>query len=243
MPMNGTVITPKARSFPVALVTSSLGKKYLAAVTGFISFGYIVGHMLGNLQIFLGQDRLNAYAEFLHSLGAGLWIIRIVLGAAFAIHIWMGIQLKLENWSARPMGYQSKATIQADLASRTMIWTGLIVFAFFMFHILQFTARVTDPSYQKLFDEAGRVDVYSMVILGFRNTFVSVFYIIAVGLLCYHLTHGFKSMWQSIGWNKPQYDKCLGRLAWALSIIIFLGFSSVPVAVLTGLVKLPMEGI
>ncbi len=241
--MDSTVITPQARSLPVALVTSSLGKKYLAAITGFISFGYILGHMAGNLQIFLGQDQLNGYAEFLHSLGAGLWIIRIVLGAAFAIHIWMGLQTKLQNWAARPVGYIKDDTVQASFASRTMIWTGIIVFAFFVFHILQFTSRVVDPQYQQLFDEAGRPDVYTMVILGFSNSFVSIFYIIAVGLACYHLTHGFKSMWQSMGWNKPKYERSLKALAWVLSVIIFLGFTAVPFSVLTGIVKLPVEGI
>jgi succinate dehydrogenase / fumarate reductase cytochrome b subunit len=241
--MNSTVITHQTRSIPATLVTSSVGKKYLAAITGFVSFAYILGHMAGNLQIFLGQDQLNGYAEFLHSLGAGLWIIRIILGGAFAIHIWMGIQTKLQNWSARPRGYVKGDTVQASLASRTMIWTGIIVFAFFVFHILQFTARVVDPSYQQLFDEAGRPDVYSMVILGFSNTFVSLFYIFAVGLACYHLTHGFKSMWQSMGWNKTGSERTLKVLAWILSIVIFLGFTAVPFAVLTGIVKLPMEGI
>lgn len=241
--MDSTVVTPKLRSLPAALVTSSLGKKYLAAVTGSAAFVYILGHMAGNLQIFLGQDQLNGYAEFLHSLGAGLWIIRIVLGTLFAIHIWMGVQTKLENWAARPVGYVKRDTVQADLASRIMIWTGILVFAFFVFHILQFTARVVDPSYQQLFDEAGRPDVYTMVILGFRNTFVSVSYIIAVGLACYHLTHGFKSMWQSMGWNTPKSDRFLHYLAWVLAVLIFLGFTAVPFAVLTGIVKLPTEGI
>ncbi len=221
----------------------SLGKKYLAAVTGSAAFVYILGHMAGNLQIFLGQDQLNSYAEFLHSLGAGLWAIRIVLGTLFAIHIWMGIQTKLENWAARPVGYVKSGTVQADFASRTMIWTGLIVFGFFVFHILQFTSRVVDPAYQRLFDEAGRPDVYSMVILGFRNTATSIFYIVAVGLVCYHLTHGFKSMWQSMGWNTPKSDRVLHYLAWTLAILIFLGFTAVPIAVLTGIVNLPTEVI
>ena len=205
--MDTTVITHQARSIPAALVTSSLGKKYLAAVTGFISVRIRSRpHGRQSADIFRPGSRLNGYAEFLHSLGAGLWIVRIVLGTAFAVHIWMGIQTKLQNWSARPVGYVKEDTVQAGLASRTMIWTGIIVFVFFVFHILQFTSRVVDPSYQQLFDEAGRPDVYSMVILGFRNTLVSVFYILAVGLACYHLTHGFASMWQSMGWNRPRYD-------------------------------------
>ncbi|MEW6050553.1 MAG: succinate dehydrogenase cytochrome b subunit [Candidatus Zixiibacteriota bacterium] len=236
-----TAVTSRARSLPGILITSSVGKKILMAVTGFVSFGYVVGHMAGNLQIFVGQDRLNAYAEALHSLGAMLWLIRLFLLACIVIHIWMGIQLKLENWSARPVGYRKRDTVQASLASRTMIWTGLLIGTFVVYHLLHFTVRTTDPRFADLVDSLGRYDVYSMVILGFRNLYISGFYIVAVGLLCYHLSHGIASMFQTIGWCNERVKTPLERISMAVSTLIFLGYISVPIAVLAGVVKLPGE--
>lgn len=232
----------KARSFPLVLVSSSVGKKYLVAVTGIISFGYIIGHMLGNLQLFAGQDQINTYAEMLHSLGPMLWVIRIVLLAAFILHIWLGIQLKLENMAARPVAYAKKENQKAKLSGRTMWLTGLMVLAFFVYHILHFTARTTDARFATLVDAEGRYDVYSMVILGFQNTLLSGFYIVAVGLLCYHLSHGLYSMFQSMGWNNGDSNPKLERGAVLLSILIFLGYCSIPVAVMAGWVQLPGGG-
>lgn len=226
-----------------AFTRASIGKKVLMAVSGIVAFGYILGHMLGNLQIFLGQDQLNAYAETLHSLGGGLWLIRIVLLFFFVLHIWLGIKLKAENMQAKPAPYQVRATVRASLSSRTMIWTGLTVLAFFIYHVLHFTARTTDPRFLQLpLDTAGRYDVYSMVVLGFQSYVISVFYVIAVGLLCFHLSHGIYSMFQSLGLTSSDCNKPLHRFAQVVALIVFLGFSAVPVAVLSGAVKLPPAG-
>ncbi len=238
-----TVLSSKAQSLPSLLIGTSVGKKILMALTGFVAFGYVAGHMLGNLQIFLGQDRLNAYAEALHSLGPLLWVIRIFLLAAFAAHIWLGTVLKLENMAARPVSYAKPITVQATFASRTMIITGLTILAFFVYHILHFTARVTNPDFANLTDGHGRYDVYSMVIMGFRNGYISTFYLIAVGFLCYHLSHGIASMFQSIGLNGQRCETPLKRLGTAISIIFFVGYASVPTAILLGLVKLPGEAM
>ncbi len=215
----------------------------MMAISGLVAFGYIIGHMLGNLQIFLGQDRLNAYAEALHSLGGGLWVIRIVLLFFFILHIWLGIKLKAENLKAKPVHYKFNETVKASLSSRTMIWTGLTVLAFFIYHVLHFTARTTDPRFLKLpLDMEGRYDVYSMVVLGFQNYAIAIFYIIAVGLLCYHLSHGIYSMFQSLGLTTSSCNKPLHRAARLIAVIVFLGFSAVPAAVLSGAVKLPTAG-
>jgi len=230
-------------SFPAHLTQSSIGKKILTAVTGFIAFGYVVGHMVGNLQIFIGQDQINTYAEALHSLGPLLWVVRSFLLLAFGIHIWLGIQLKLENWSARPVAYKNETTQQASLASRTMIWTGLIIASFVVYHLLHFTVRTTNPEYATLTDSLGRVDVYSMVILGFSNYLISLFYLLSVGLLSYHLSHGVASMFQSLGLNSPHWQKRLDALAWLAAIVLFLGYASVPVAVALEYVTLPGGGI
>ncbi len=165
-----TTAVSKARTFPLVLISSSIGKKFLVAVTGFISFGYIIGHMLGNLQIFAGQNQINMYAEALHSLGPLLWVIRAVLLAAFIIHIWLGLQLKLENMAARPVNYTKQDPQKSKLSGRTMWLTGLMVLAFFVYHVLHFTARTTDARFATLaLDAEGRYDVYSMVILGFQQ--------------------------------------------------------------------------
>jgi succinate dehydrogenase / fumarate reductase cytochrome b subunit len=168
----------------------------------------------------------------LHSLGPLLWVVRAILILFIFLHVWKGIQLKLENWAARPVKYAKNSTVQATLASRTMIWTGIVILAFLIYHILHYTARTTNPEFQNYFDSLGRVDVYHMVIVGFSNPVVSIFYIIAVGLACFHLTHAFSSMFQTVGLTTPKTLKRLEALGMALAIVLFLGFSSVPVAVL-----------
>lgn len=237
-----TTAVSKARTFPFALLSSSVGKKFLVAVTGFISFGYIIGHMLGNLQLFAGQNQINKYAEALHSLGPLLWVIRAVLLAAFIVHIWLGLQLKLENMAARPVNYTKQKPQKSKLSGRTMWLTGLMVLAFFIYHILHFTARTTDARFANLVDAEGRYDVYSMVILGFQQVPLSICYVIAVGLLCYHLSHGFYSMFQSLGLNNSDNNPKLERCAAVISLLLFLGYSSIPVAVMAGWVQLPGGG-
>jgi succinate dehydrogenase / fumarate reductase cytochrome b subunit len=213
------------------------------AVTGLIALLFVIGHMLGNLQIFMGQDQINTYAEKLRDLGPLLWVIRGFLFLVIVFHIWTGIQLKLENVSARPDSYAYRQYRKASLASRTMFWTGLIIFAFVAYHLAHFTMQWTNPSYQTLFDAQGRHDVYSMMILGFQNVWVSLFYIIAVGLLCYHLSHGTASMFQSMGFNDPRYQPTLDKIGITLSLILFIGYVAIPLSVLAGIVKLPTGGM
>ena len=137
--MNATLQEATATTVTSALNVRSVGKKLLMAVTGFVAIGYVVGHMLGNLQIFIGQDQLNTYAEALHSMGPLLWVVRAFLILAFGVHIWKGLQLKLENMASRPIAYHRKEYVEASLASRTMVLSGLTVLAFVIYHILHFT--------------------------------------------------------------------------------------------------------
>jgi succinate dehydrogenase / fumarate reductase cytochrome b subunit len=225
------------------LIVRSVGKKVLMAVSGVIALCFVTGHMVGNLQVFMGPDQLNTYAETLHRMGSAIWIIRLSLLAVFIVHIYMGVQLKLENLASRPVGYNRTDTVKATLASRTMIWTGLIVFAFVVYHLLHFTVRTTNPEFQTLVDSAGKADVYSMVIIGFQNYLVSAFYIIAVGLLCYHLSHGIASMFQSIGWTGPASLERLDKMATIVAILLWLGYISIPMSVLSGLLTLPERGV
>ena len=240
--MNISVTSKPPTSFPAHILDISIGKKILMAVTGFVAFGFVSGHMLGNLQVFIGQNQMNSYAEKLQSLGPALWGIRLFLLATFVIHVWFGIQLKLEAWAARPISYRNANTLKATLASRTMIWSGLIIFAFLVYHLLHYTVRVTNPEFASLTDPQGRPDVYTMVILGFSNVAISIFYMIAVGLLSYHLSHGVASMFQSLGLNTEEWQVRLHRLAWVATVLLFAGYASIPLAVLTGYTKLVPGG-
>ncbi|HEX3469781.1 MAG TPA: succinate dehydrogenase cytochrome b subunit [Silvibacterium sp.] len=211
---------------------STNGKKIVMAVTGAILFAFVIGHMLGNLQVFEGPEKLNAYSHFLHSVGELLWPVRIVLLAAVALHITATVQLALRNKKARPVGYSRKEAINSSYASRTMYWSGPIVLAFIIFHLLHFTGGIIHP--QATFVEG---DVYGNVVAGFQVWWVSVWYIFAVSLLGLHLRHGIWSMFQSVGLNHPRYTPLLKSAAIWIAVVIVLGYISIPISVLLGLVK------
>jgi len=220
--------------------TSTLGRKYIMGLTGFGLVGFIVIHMLGNLQIFLGQEVLNQYAVLLKSSAEVLWGFRIALLGMIFLHIAAAVSLVIDNRKARPVGYVDKSTVQASYASRTMKYSGIIVLAFAVYHILHFTAKVTHPNYHEMkapLDGKMVPDVYGMVVHGFSNPWISLFYIISVGLLCMHMSHGVSSMFQSLGLMTRNNEGLLKLSAKGLSVAIFLGMSSVPVAVLLNIVN------
>ncbi len=212
----------------------------IVAVTGVILILFVLGHLLGNLQIFLGPDWINGYAEHLRIFGSiPLWIIRAFLIVVVLAHIYYTIRLAAENRRARREQYQRRDFVKASFASRHMVMSGVILLAFIIFHLLQFTFRTTDPRFATLpMDPLGHYDVYSMMVLGFMSPVVSAFYIFAMFLLCLHLSHGSSSFFQSLGLNDKKLTPRLalaGRIfAWAL----FVGYSSIPAAVLLGWVKL-----
>lgn len=214
----------------------SLVKKYLMAGTGLVMVLFVLGHMLGNLQVFSGSpEAINHYAHFLKSLGELLWVVRIFLLACIIVHVWMAILLAGENRAARPQNYARDVTVQASYASRTMLWSGLIILAFILFHLAQFTLLVVEPKYSHLIyilDGHEVADVYATMILGFANPAVSGFYILAVWLLCVHLSHGVSSMFQSVGLRNEKWRQKLNQAAQAYGLIIFVGFASIPTAVL-----------
>lgn len=237
-----SIASPPSAARVIRPTATSIAGKFAVAVTGLISFGYVFGHMAGNLQVFLGQDRLNTYAAGLKSLGPLLWFIRAFLLAAFIGHIYMATKLKLQNMAARPVAYRRKDTVKATLASRTMILSGLTVLAFVIYHVLHFTAHVTNPEYALLTDSLGRPDVYSMVIIGFSSVPVSSFYILAVLLLSIHLSHGVSSMFQSLGFVNDRSRKAIDMIGWVFSALVFVGFTAVPVGVMLRIVTLPSGG-
>lgn len=220
------------------VLTSSLGKKYIMAITGFGLVGFTIIHMLGNLQIFLGQDTLNAYATLLKASAEVLWAFRIGLVAMAVLHIAAAVGLVIENRKARPAGYEVEKNT-ATWASRTMPITGIIVASFVIFHILHFTVGAIGSDYYAHNlppDAEGRADVYTMVVEGFSNPWISGFYILSVGLLCWHLSHGVSSMFQSLGLRNRRSAPLLDRVATGVSLVVFLGMSSVPAAILFNLI-------
>lgn len=221
--------------------TSSIGKKVIMAVTGLILVGFIIGHLLGNLQIFAPPEVINAYAYYLHSLGPILWVVRLFLLVAVVLHIWAAVSLTIENRRARPDKYLKKQRVRASYASLTMRSSGFIVLAFILFHLAHYTFQVINPGYREMVYtlESGIEvqNVHAMMVAGFQNIWVSGFYIIAIGVLSVHLRHGVTSLFQSLGLRNENWAPLLEGAALVFAILYFLGNAAIPLAVLTGMVS------
>ena len=219
---------------------SSIGKKWIVALTGMALLGFVIAHLAGNLQMFAGPDKINAYAELLHQNEKPLWIARLGLIALFGLHILTTIRLVAQNRTARPERYQLQRDVQAKTSTKTMIWSGLTVLGFVVYHLLHYTLRVTDPRF-KLTAQGGLLtsvnDVYKMVVMGFQNPGISAFYIVAVGLLCMHLSHGISSVFITLGIESKKSIAQIGLYGRVFAVLIFLGYASIPAAVLAGLLK------
>ncbi len=221
-----------------AFYRTSVGKKVIVAVSGLVLISFVVGHLLGNLQIFLGPDWINSYAEHLRALGPLLWAIRVFLLLSFIVHIYVSIRLAIDNRRARPEAYVKKDYVKATFASRYMWLSGLVVLAFLLYHLAHFTVRVADPRFALLkADPLNRYDVYSMMVYGFQNVVVSAFYVLAMFLLMLHLTHGASSFFQSVGLNNKRLTPRFALAGRIFAWLIFIGYTSIPVAVLLGFVK------
>ena len=224
---------------------SSLTKKYLMALSGLVLVGFVLVHMLGNLQFFLGPEAINAYAHKLQTLPPiVLWGFRGVLLLSVVVHVWMAILLTRENRAARPQNY-AVASRKPSYASRTMPMTGLILLSFIIFHILQFTVRVVPERYEETLPPATIdyqnttleiFDVHAMIIAGFSNIWITLFYLLSMALLCLHLSHGVSSLFQSLGLRNQRWRYILENAGNVYSWFIFLGFAAVPFSVLVGLV-------
>ena len=228
----------QTRGFVSEFCHSSVGRKMIVALTGVILILFVIGHLLGNLQIFLGPEWINSYSQHLHDLGPILWFIRAVLLATVLLHIYFTILLAIENRRARPEAYRDRNYVKASWASRHMVISGLVVLAFIIYHLAHFTVRVTDPRFTLLkMDSLGRYDVYSMMVYGFQNVYVSIFYIIGLFLLTLHLTHGSSSFFQSLGLTNQRLMPKLAIAGRIFAWLLFIGYASIPVAVLLGLVQ------
>jgi len=210
----------------------------IVAITGIILILFVTGHLLGNLQIFLGPDWINGYSQHLRDLGPFLWLIRIFLLCTVIVHIYVTILLAIENRRARPEAYIDQEYVKATFASRHMAMSGLIVLAFILYHLAHFTFRKTDPRFALLKpDPLNHYDVYSMMVYGFQNYLVSGFYVLGLWLLALHLSHGSSSFFQSLGLNNKTLTPRLSFGGRVFAWLLFVGYTSIPVAVLLGLVK------
>jgi succinate dehydrogenase / fumarate reductase cytochrome b subunit len=213
-------------------LNSSIGGKFIVAITGLALVGFIVAHLSGNLLVFAGREALAEYAQGLRKFPALLWALRLGLLAAAVLHISFTIKLNLANKASRPEAYAKKSFRKASLSSRSMVLSGLILLTYAVYHLLHFTFRTTNTEIGAL----GPYDVYDMLIIGFSNPLISFFYIVAMILLAMHLSHGISSLFQTLGLNHHKYNKVLKALGPVAGTILALGYISIPVAVMTGIV-------
>jgi succinate dehydrogenase / fumarate reductase cytochrome b subunit len=230
-----------ARSRPItgllSLWHSTIGKKYVMAVTGLIWFGYLIVHLWGNLKIYAGPTFLNEYGGFLRTVGEPffgfsqlLWLARIILIPAFVIHVWAALQLTARDRASRPHRYSVRKNLESTIASRTMIYGGLFILLFVIYHVLDFTFGTVNPSFEE-------GNIYHNVVASFRVWPVAVFYILAMIAVGLHLFHGIWSLFQTLGWNTARANRLIRNFATFAAVLLTLGNLSIPIAVLTGLVK------
>lgn len=221
-----------------SLYRSSIGKKLIVALTGLVLVGFIFGHMVGNLLVFAGPDAINEYGHMLHELlhGQGIWLARIGVFGSIIVHVIVTIQLTKQNAAARNEPYGKKEFREATKSSRLMIVSGLTLLAFFIYHILHFTVRAgneyNNPAIYSYDLHGVEVhNVFKMVIDGFSWFPAVAFYIIAMGFLCSHLSHGVASLPQTLGINTDKTQPLFKKLAWAFALLILVGNCSIPIAI------------
>ena len=216
-----------------------VGRKILMSITGFSLVGFVTLHLLGNASIYYGPDGMNTYAETLHGLGPFIWLFRFLMLTFVSLHVFFGIQLTLENRMAKPDTYAVTRRLRSTFAARNMVWSGLLIGAFLIYHLLHFTFHVINPetAASRHLDAMGRPDVFMMVVTGFRTFVVASVYMLALASLALHLTHGIQSMFQSLGMNTERTEPIIGRAGRIAALILFLGFISIPLAIIAGIVR------
>jgi succinate dehydrogenase / fumarate reductase cytochrome b subunit len=209
---------------------STIGKKAIMAVTGLLLAGFLVAHMLGNLQIFFGPEVMNHYAETLHGNPLLLWTVRTILFVSVVLHIWASIQLSVIKRQARPIPYTKYNPAHSSWASRTMMLSGPIIAVFVIFHLLHLTTGTIHPNFVPL-------RAYENLVNGFAVVPIALTYIAVMIFIGFHLSHGAWSMFQSVGFSHPRYTPLIRKAAAIIAWTLIAGFISVPVSVLTGLVQ------
>jgi succinate dehydrogenase / fumarate reductase cytochrome b subunit len=227
---SATIGAPAAT--PSRFIGSTIGRKIVMAVTGLMLVGFVVGHMAGNLQMFLGPEAMHEYAVLLRSLlhGSGIWIARGSLLLAVGLHIWAATSLTLENRAARPVAYRTWQPNASTLGSRTMRWSGYLLLAYLIYHLLHITFGTVHPDFWEL-------EPYHNLVRAFQSKPVAFVYMGAMILLGFHLDHGIWSMLRTLGLSHPRYVRLMRAAAAGLSILVVIGFVSIPVAVLMGVLR------
>lgn len=224
----------------LTLYRSTIGKKMIMAVTGLMMVGFVIVHMAGNLQLFLGAAKINGYSAFLKSTAELLWVARLGLLGAVLLHILMAWQLSRIAAQARPVAYEKRTPQVSTLASRTMRWGGVLLLGFIVFHILHFTTGTVFPLASRpdaLYPSYSHTDVYGNVVSAFRLPWVAALYIVAMFFLLLHLFHGAWSSVRTLGLTKPSPDPMKRRIATAIALVVWLGFTIVPLAVFLGVIR------
>ncbi len=222
------------------LFTSTVGRKVLMAVTGLLLVMFITVHLLGNTTVYWGQNGINAYAEHLHSLGPLVWVFRLIMFALFAVHITFGIKLYTENRKANPEEYAIQKTLTTTFSAKTMIYTGLIILVFLIYHLMHFTMHITNPEISASnlpLDAAMRPDVFTMVVLSFQKFFIAAVYIIAMVALALHLAHGISSWVQTFGLSVRDSQDKVRLVGKFLAIVFGVGYIAIPLSILFRIVK------
>jgi len=218
---------------------STIGKKIIMGVTGLIGIGFLILHVAGNLQAFEGASKLNDYSAMLHGpAGELLWVVRVVLIVAVVLHVLMAYQLTRISAAARPIGYQRREPQVSTIAARTMKWGGVLLLVFIVFHILHFTTQTIDPGgWRGVTDSQGNRDVYGNIVASFRVWWVSLFYIVSMIALGLHLYHGAWSSVRTLGYAKSSPAPLHRKIALVVAVVLWLGFTIVPVGVLAGVIR------
>jgi succinate dehydrogenase / fumarate reductase cytochrome b subunit len=211
--------------------TTTIGQKVIMAVSGVVWIGYVIAHMLGNLQVFAGRETINSYSAFLHDSPALLWGARLVLIVALVAHVAAYVSLTRANFAARPQGYARRRDVVTSFAARSMVWTGPLILAFLAFHVAHLTLHWT-PNYAM-----EPHDVYHNLVAGFRMPWLTLLYVAAMGLLALHLYHGAWSFFQTLGANHPQWNPYRRTFAVIVTVVVIGGFVAVPLSILAGFVE------
>jgi len=217
--------------------TTTIGKKAVMAATGGVLLAFAVVHMAGNLQMFLGWGDINHYADFLKSHREALWPFRTVLAMCLLLHVATGVFLTIDNRQRRGTPYEVKKLVGASFGSRTMLVSGSIVLCFIVYHLLHFTMGVTNPEYLTFQDSHNRMDVYRMIKTAFSSLAIAGVYVLGVGALGFHLSHGVRAMVESLGLRMETWASRVDKTSIVVACLLFLGFVSVPLAVLMGVLK------
>jgi succinate dehydrogenase / fumarate reductase cytochrome b subunit len=220
----------------VRLLRTSIGRKLLVAVTGLAMGLFVIGHLLGNLLLFKGPEAFNGYADYLkgHPL---LWVSRIGLLVVLIVHVVTAMRLYRENRAARPQRYVVDATVEASFASRHMVFSGLLVLAFVVYHLLHLTVGVIEPDVFREMHAKSRPDVYGMVVHSFSSLWIAISYVVAMLLLGMHLIHGFLSFLRTVGVHHESYNALIRIVGPVLVIVIITGFCSIPLGVYLGVIQ------